>query len=138
LILKVIMLFSSFMVIGWNGVKFTAVVADAAFDAFVLIDFMGLFLFPDNGFLGALLETEGAAGAGFGIDFIVKQRFADAGRHILLLDVGVVFIPEVENGGQHRVGCRRAQAAKGEFLNHTAQFFEKFDVAFAALALADA
>jgi hypothetical protein len=43
---------------------------------------MRLFLFPGNGFLGAFLETEGAAGAGFRIDFIVKERFADAGRDI--------------------------------------------------------
>jgi hypothetical protein len=66
-----------------NGVvEFTAVVANAAFDAFLLVDFMRLFLFPDNGFLGALLETEGASGTGFGIDFIVKERFADAGTDI--------------------------------------------------------
>jgi hypothetical protein len=36
------------------GIKFTAVVANAAFDTFVLNDGVRLFLLPDNGILGAL------------------------------------------------------------------------------------
>jgi hypothetical protein len=55
-----------------DGVEFTAVVTDAAFDTIFLDNLMGLFFLAGDRILGTLFKAQGAAGAVLGIDLIVK------------------------------------------------------------------
>jgi hypothetical protein len=82
-----------------DGIKFTGVVANAALDAFFLIDDVQFFLFTGYGLLRALPKAHMASGAVFLVDFIMKQRFAYAGRTFLVPNVGLVFITEIKNIG---------------------------------------
>jgi hypothetical protein len=55
-----------------NGIEFTGIIADTAFDALVLVQLMEFFLFTADGFLGAFTRADVTPGTGFGINFIVK------------------------------------------------------------------
>ena len=67
-----------------NRVKFAAIIADAALDAFVLVQLMGFFLFTADGILWASAKADLASRAGFGVDFIMKKRFANPSRAFLV------------------------------------------------------
>jgi hypothetical protein len=82
-----------------DGVEFTRVIADAALDTFVLVQFMRLFLFTADSFLRTFTSTDATPGTGFSVNFIMKQGFADTGRAFFIFYVGFIFIPEVKNGG---------------------------------------
>ena len=49
-------------------------------------------------------------------------------------DVFVVFLPEILNGAQHRIGCCLTQTTDGRFLDGMPQFFEQFHIALTAFA----
>ena len=55
-----------------NRIELAYIIANAAFDAFVLVQFMEFFLFTADGFLGAFTRADVTPGTGFGINFIVK------------------------------------------------------------------
>jgi hypothetical protein len=96
----------------FDRIKLAAVITDSAFDALVLMDAVRLLFISRHSLLGAFLETDVAAGAGFRVDFILEQRLADAGRAFLVPDMGFVFVPEVQNVGQNWVGGGCPEAAE--------------------------
>ena len=63
---------------------------------------------------------------------------ADAGFAVVVADVGLELVAEVADVAEHRVGRRLAEAAEGGVLDGLAEFDERLDVAFLALAVADA
>ena len=75
------------------------------------------------------------AGAGAGG---VDQRRAHARAAVLVADVLDVFVAEVADGREHRVGRRLAQAAERGVLDHLAQVDQPLDVGLLAAAFADA
>ena len=80
---------------------------------------------------GADLGAQGAATALVG-DNIVQQLLAVVGGAALLLDVGLILLAEVLQGGEHGVGGSLAQAAQSGGLDVLSQGFQLFDVAFFA------
>jgi hypothetical protein len=69
----------------------------------------------------------------------VDQRRAHARRGNRLSRICCdVFVAEVPDGGQHRVGRGLAESAKRRVLDHLAQFDEAVDVIHLAMAFADA
>ena len=69
---------------------------------------------------------------------IDDEASADAGRTSLVLDVGLVFIAEIAEGGEDRVWRGLAEPAKRRILHDPRPFLEGLDVAFLAFALAGA
>ena len=57
---------------------------------------------------------------------------------MLVVDVRLVFMAELLNGGKHRVGRGLAQAAQGRGLDVLRQVFQPLDIAVLALAFANA
>jgi hypothetical protein len=82
-----------------NGIEFTGIVANTAFDAFILVQLMGFFLFTADGFLGAFTRTDVTPGTGFGINFIVKQGLAYAGGTFFFPDMGFVLPAKIKDSG---------------------------------------
>jgi len=62
---------------------------------------------------------------------------ADAGGAFSFPDVGLVFIAEVSEGAQRRIGRREAQAAEACVLDHFAEFLELVQVFHDGAAVAD-
>ena len=58
----------------------TGFITDAAFNAFILIQFVGFFFLAGDRLLGTFYGTQAAAGTRFLIDVIMEKVFADAGR----------------------------------------------------------
>ena len=56
---------------------------------------MRLLFFARDRLLGTFFGATAAAGTGFRIDFIMKERLADACRAFFIPDMGFVFIPEI-------------------------------------------
>jgi hypothetical protein len=69
--------FSFFELTNLDSIKFTGLVADAAFDAFFLIYGVQFFLFAGNGLLRTFAKAHLASGAVFFVNFIMKERFAN-------------------------------------------------------------
>ena len=82
----------------------------------------------------AMLGAEGAAGA-VGGDLILDERGALA-RRAAALQVGLVFVAEVAQGREHRVGGRFAQAAEAAGADLAGQLFEFVQVRALRLARA--
>jgi hypothetical protein len=82
-----------------NGVEFTCIVTYAAFYALFLVQFVRLLFFTADRLLRALSRTHAASGAGLGIDLVMKQLLADAGRAFFVANMGFILIPEVKYGG---------------------------------------
>src|ERR1019366_2839915 len=89
-----------------NGFELAGVGADAALDAKRLVDRMHLFLLAGNGVNRTLSRAGGAALALGWVDAGLGQRFALAAGAMLVKDVGVVFLAEVGQCGEDRVGSR--------------------------------
>ena len=70
---------------------------------------MGLLLFAGNSFGWAVTQAQTAAFAGFGINDETHQRFAHTGATLLLVDVRLVLVAEVSQGGKDRVRRGSAQ-----------------------------
>ena len=68
-------------------------------------------------------------------DFVMQHLFADACRTALLFDMRFVFISEIFQGAQNRVGSGLSQAAKSCFLDILGKVFQQLDIALASLAL---
>ena len=110
----------------------------AALDAPGRIDHVRLLLLAADAVGRALLGAEHAAGAGLGVDVVRDQRLALAGRAALLVDMRFVFIAEVPDGREHRVGRRAAEGAERALEDVVGELLEQLDVALAALAADDA
>jgi hypothetical protein len=82
-----------------NRIEFTGVVANTAFDAFVLVQLMKFFLFTADGFLGAFTRADVTPRTRFGINFIVKQGLAYSGRTFFVADMGFVLPAKIKDGG---------------------------------------
>jgi hypothetical protein len=83
----------------FDSIKFTSLVADAALDAFFLVDVVQFFLFTGYGFLRAFAEAHLASGAVFFINFIMKERFTDTGRTFFILYVRFILFTEIQKIG---------------------------------------
>src|SRR3989339_1116905 len=99
------------------GVKLAAVKTSSAFDAFVLKNFVELFFSALNGFHRTHQTATPTAVAFLVVHPEGDQRFTDLGRTFLLGNVGLVFIPEVFDGGEDRIGGGLPQAAQGRLLD---------------------
>src|SRR5690606_16799353 len=95
-----------------DGVKFAQADADAAAGADFRVNEMRLLLFAVDGIAGAVAQAELAAGAFLRVNFIGDECFADPRRAALVKNMGFVLIPEVADGGQHRVGGSLPQPAQ--------------------------
>jgi hypothetical protein len=82
-----------------NCIKFTAIIANTALDAFFLVKLMRHFLFTADSVLGTFSETDLTSCAEFRVYLIMEERFADPGRTFFIADMGFIFIPEKENIG---------------------------------------
>jgi hypothetical protein len=71
--------------------------------------------------LKALLESEGI----------------EAGRTFFIHHMGNIFIPEITQGGKHRIGRSLSQATQGIFLDVISQFLQLIQVFQRSLALGD-
>ena len=121
-----------------DGVELADLAAGVALDAVGDVDDVRLLLLAADAARGALLGAERAAGAGLGVDVVGDQRLALAGRAALLVDVRLVLLAEVLDGGEHRVGRRAAEGAERAVDDVVAELLEQLDVALAAVAGDDA
>ena len=121
-----------------NRTEFADIVTNAALDAFFPVQHMGFFFLAGDRFLWAFAGAEGTSGAGIFADFVMEQGLTDTRRALLIPNMGFIFLPEIFDGGEHRVGCRGAQAAQGELPDHIAQFLKQIDVPFPSVSLTDA
>ena len=115
--------------------KVHSLTANPALLAFGWIDQTDLFFSPSDGPVGAGPLAVAAAVALFGINGIVDQGLADSGRTMFLQDVGLVFLPEVAQGGQNRIGRRFPQPAEGGLGNGFGQLLQKVELLRAPAAL---
>ena len=99
--------------------------AHAAFDTEFLIDFLGFLDIAGDGSHLALPQAGQATGARFRINGVFQQGPADQGRAFFLPDVGLIFLPEVFQGAEHRVHRALAQAAEGGRGHGGAQLFHQ-------------
>src|ERR1035437_8725523 len=99
-----------------DGFELAGVGADAALDAERLVNRVHLFLFALDRVHGALPGTRGAALAFGRVDTGLGQRFTLAAGTMLVKHVGVVFLAEVAQRGEDRIGSRLAQPTEGAFL----------------------
>lgn len=76
------------------------------------IDHVGLLALSRDAVLRAVLGAEAATGTCLRVYVIGYQRLTYTGRALLVPDVGLVFLAEVIDGGEHRVGGRGPQAAE--------------------------
>src|ERR1035437_8145705 len=121
-----------------DGVELAHLTAGVALDAAGEVDHVRLLALSADHACGALLGAEDAAGAGLGVDVVRDERLALAGRAALLVDVRLVLVAEVADGGEHGVGggaAQRAQRAVGDVVG---KLLEQLDVAPAAVAADDA
>ena len=84
----------------------------AAADTGVGIDDVRLLLLAGDGLCGALTSAEATADALLFVDGVGQQIHALLGGALLVVDVSLVFVTEVTDGGQNRVGSSLAQAAQ--------------------------
>ena len=70
---------------------------------------MNLVLATAYGLDRALPEANHTSLAFLRVDIIRDERFADIGRATFLFNVGQVFVPEVFQSGQYRIGGRGTQ-----------------------------
>src|SRR5512134_979595 len=88
------------------------VVTGGALSALLLVDDRHPALFPGNGVHRADLEAEAAFLAGVLHHLELEQFLAGVRRAALLLDVRLVLVPEVANGGEDGIGGRLPEAAE--------------------------
>ena len=86
----------------------------------------------------AVSRAESTAAALFGIYHYAGKLFAMAGRAALFIDVSLVFIAEIAEGGKHRVGSRLAKTAKSGGLYGVCKLLQLFYIAVLAAAVGDA
>ena len=120
-----------------NGVKAAVAHAQAAVDALVLVDGVRAFDGAGDSIHRAVAGAESAALALVGINLKVDEVAAYSGRAALLHHMGDILIPEVFQGGQHRIGGGLAQGAQGGVLQVVAQLLDGVQVLQGALAIGD-
>ena len=102
--------------------ELTGALTSSALDALGGIDTVRLAHGAGDGISRAVTGAKAAAFALFRIDLIGKQRPAMPSGTPLFLDMGFILIPEIMDGGQHRVRRSLAKAAQGGCLDLIAQF----------------
>ena len=94
-------------------------------------------LFTVNGFRRTFPLADEACRAQLRIDPVSDEILTDLGRAAFFLDVGLVFVPEISEGGENGIGKRSAQAAHGRIFDGQGEFFQEFDVSFLALPVSN-
>ncbi len=90
-----------------------------------------------DGARGAVAGAQGAALALGGVDGVVEQVLTHPGGAALVHHVGHILVPEILQGGEHRVGGRLAQGAQGGVLQVVAQLLDGVQVLQGAVAIGD-
>jgi hypothetical protein len=92
-------------------------VARATLDAFVLVYAVRLPALAGYGLCRASPQAQATAGAFVSQDIVCHQRPAHSCRTTLLVDVRLVFVQKVLQGGQDGIGSGLAQGAEGTRLD---------------------
>jgi len=98
---------------------------------------MGSFRVPDDGLGGAFSAASRTTRAFCSIDGIIQKFRACTGGASSFEDMGFIFIPEIADGGQDRVGGSLTQAAQRTGFYRRAQLLEHFDIAFLPVPAGD-
>jgi hypothetical protein len=102
---------------GWkllnlDGFPLAYTVTDTALNTPFTVDHMGFLFFAGNGFLRTLELTEGATVTTLLVNNIFKEVFAYPGRALFIKYMGLIFIPEVPNGAEYRIGSGPSQGTQ--------------------------
>ena len=106
-----------------NRIKLAVTDTCHTLDTLVFVDDGHFFFLPDNRLHRTASETEAAFCAKIRVDFEFQQGNAALGGAALVVNVRVVFVPEVPQGGQNRVGRGLPQPAQRGGLDRLANFF---------------
>ena len=98
--------------VDFDGIKVAHLHADAAADADIRIDDMGLAAFAGDGIDRAVAGADGAAGAELFQNFVADQGPANFGRAAFFVDMGFIFLAEVLERADDRVGSALTQTAQ--------------------------
>ncbi len=104
-------------------------------DALALVDDVGCLHRARDGVHRAVPGAQGTALALARVDDVPGEVAAHPGGAALLHHVGHVLVPEILQGGQHRVGGGLAQGAQGGVLQVVAQLLDGVQVLQGALAV---
>ncbi len=92
-----------------------------------------LFL-SSNGIAWADLLTFSARSAFFLIYTVSDQVLTNARRASLIFDMGLVFVSEIRDCAQDRIGCGLAEGTQRGLRYNPAQFFKELDISFFSFA----
>ena len=98
---------------------------------------MRLLFLSGNGIMRTSLKANAAASAFICIYRVGDKSFANAGRALFLINVSMVFIPEITQGSEHRVRSGLTQTAQRSQGNGFSQVFKKSQFRGRAAALGD-
>ena len=107
-----------------DGAEFALLHAGAALEALGRVDGVRIAHRTADGICRADSCTQRAALALIGIDAILQQRFADAGRALLIHDMRDIFVAEIAQRGEDGVGSSLPQRAQRTGLNVCSQLFQ--------------
>src|SRR5450759_1051916 len=110
---------------------------DAAADALVGVNHVDLALLARDRVFGAFAPAERTAVAVFGDDVERDECLAHARRAALFLDVGFVFVAEITDRAEDRIGGRFAQAAERTVFDGLTHLFQQLDVTLPTFAVYD-
>ena len=113
-------------------------VAGAAFDAFALVDEVGLARFAGDAADRAGAAAGAASDALIGQDQIAHQRMADAGAAIAIADMLHILVVEMSQRGERGIGRRLAQPAEAGALDGMAQSLQQLQILHGTVAVGDA
>src|ERR1035438_4928249 len=107
-----------------NGFELAGMRTDPALNAERLVDGVRLFLLAGDGMDGTPPGARRAALAFGRVYAGLGQRFALAGGAMLVKYVGVVFLAEMAQRGEDRIGSRLPQPAERAFLYRRSQLLQ--------------
>jgi hypothetical protein len=105
------------VLLNFDGIVWTELFTDTAFDADVGVDHMGLSAFTGDRLNGAVPGTECTTGAFPINDLKANQRFTNLRWATFFIDVGFVFVQEVFQSALDGVGGPFSQTAETVFVN---------------------
>jgi hypothetical protein len=95
-----------------DRLKFAPRIAISAFGALLLMNIVNLFLIAGDGVNRTLPCTNCTSGALLLDDLVGKKVLAHLGRAFFLVDVGLILITEIPDGGQNRIRRSLSQSAQ--------------------------
>ena len=116
--------------------EFTSLVADAAFDAYVLINDMLAFALAGNTAHRTVSGTERTTYAVV-INHERNKILASAGRTFVVLDMSLILFREIGHRGQYRVRRSLAKSAKRRVFDYIGQGFQFDQRILGSVAIAD-